>query len=608
MKKPLGIGRATEESARQPTKDDAAYWRKELAGKTELIVIEQSLGDSGARALAEALKGNSALRTLFLASNSIGDGGARALADVLKGNSALSTLNLGSNSIGVEGARVLAEALKGNSALSTLYLHHNSVGVEGARVLAEALRGNTTLTTLGLYHNSIGVEGARALAEALVHNLTLSDLDIRENGLPENLLSEIETAARNPAGRRQQMRKRQDAEAAERARARQQQEEERRRQTALRERNRLEEEALRQRQQQEVKRQQRLTDEAARVREQEAEVARRLQELRLREEEVEPRLAEAAEMAKRAPAAPAASSWSSSQVTKLPSDPSRSHASPGSTKSDHSAFLSKLRIAKDEVAYSTEKASILGQGSFGTVYRGVLRGATRVAVKTVKGDVTPETVQMFLKEIAVWDGLNQRNVLPLLAFCESPPLLISELTDGSMRARLEQLRWDQTVGLRYLRGTAAGMAYLHSYKVLHGDLKCANIMIDHDIPKIADFGLAKVRTHLSLGTTSGDRDAGGSASGTPPFMAPELWRGGKLRPPVDVYAFAMVCYEVVDEGGYPFQGLGALLLREAVKQGDRPERPDDVDDRMWNLMERMWAQNPADRPTFVEVCAEMEAW
>ncbi|KAI9029127.1 kinase-like domain-containing protein [Hyaloraphidium curvatum] len=551
------------------------------------------MGDSGARLLAEALKVNTALATLWLDDNSIGVEGARALAQALKTNSALTRLDLPRNSIGVEGARALAEALKDNSTLTTLHLGNNSIGVEGARALAEALKVNSTLRTLWLRNNSIGVDGARALAEALIHNFTLSDLDLKWNGVPENLLSEIETI--------------QAAEAAERARAQQQQQEEevRRREAAERERKRLDEDARRR---EEAKRQQRLADEAAGVREQEAEIARRLRELRLREEEVERRMAAAAEMAKRGPAPPAATSWNSSQVTKLPSDPSRSHASSASTKSDHSAFLSKLRIAKDEVAYSTEKASILGEGSFGTVYRGVLRGATRVAVKTIKGDVTPETVQMFLKEIAVWDGLNQRNVLPLLAFCESPPLLISELTDGSMRSRLEQLRWDQAVGLRYLRGTAAGMAYLHSYKVLHGDLKCANIMIDHDIPKIADFGLAKVRTHLSLGTTSGDRDAGGSASGTPPFMAPELWRGGKLRPPVDVYAFAMVCYEVVDEGGYPFQGLGALLLREAVKQGDRPERPDDVDDRMWNLMERMWAQNPADRPTFVEVCAEMEAW
>ncbi|KAI9032033.1 kinase-like domain-containing protein [Hyaloraphidium curvatum] len=270
------------------------------------------------------------------------------------------------------------------------------------------------------------------------------------------------------------------------------------------------------------------------------------------------------------------------------------------------AFLSKLRITKEELSYSED--AVLGQGTFGTVYKGVLRGATPVAVKTIRGSVTPRTVKMFLDEIRVWDGLTQRNILPLLAFCEDPPLMISELVDGSMRDVLDKRRWDQVLGLKYLRGVAAGMAYLHSYRVLHGDLKCANIMIDHDIPKIADFGLAKVRTHLSLGTTSGDGDAGGSASGTPPFMAPELWRGGKLRPPVDVYAFAMVCYEVVDEGGYPFQGLGALLIREAVKQGDRPERPDAVDDRMWTLMQRMWAQNQAERPTFVEVCAEMEGW
>ncbi|KAI9022379.1 kinase-like protein [Hyaloraphidium curvatum] len=176
-----------------------------------------------------------------------------------------------------------------------------------------------------------------------------------------------------------------------------------------------------------------------------------------------------------------------------------------------------------------------------------------------------------------------------------------------MRDVLDAKRWDQALGLKYLRGVASGMAYLHSFKVLHGDLKCDNIMIDHDVPKIADFGLSKVRTHLSTGSTTREGEAGGGG-GTPMFMAPELWRGGKLRPPVDVYAFAMVCYEVTDEGGYPFMGLPIGALIEAVLRGERPERPDLADDKMWALMGRMWAPSPGDRPTFVEVCAEMDGW
>ncbi|KAI9008713.1 kinase-like domain-containing protein [Hyaloraphidium curvatum] len=279
-------------------------------------------------------------------------------------------------------------------------------------------------------------------------------------------------------------------------------------------------------------------------------------------------------------------------------------SSGGSAGTEISSYLSKLRITSSEVFY--DELLVLGEGGFGKVYRGVLRGATAVAVKTIKGTVEPKTVRMFLSEISVWEGLTQRNVLPLLAFCESPPMMISELCEqGNMRKRLDELDWDQSVGLRYLRGAADGMAYLHSFRVLHGDLKSLNIMIDHDIPKIADFGLSRVRTHLSISSTAN----GGGSSGTPAFMAPELWDGERLRAPGDVYSFAMVCYEVTSEGMYPFQGMIAMaIMRKVCDEQKRPSRPDAASDAIWALMQRMWAHRPEDRPTFVEIAAEMARW
>ena len=143
---------------------------------TALHLYGSRMGDEGSRALAEALKTNSALTTLHLGGNRIGDEGAWALAEALKTNSALTTLHLSGNSLGDEGAWALAEALKTNSALTRLPLSRNRIGAEGARALAEALKTNSALTTLRLYFsivdeldpnvNSIGAEGARALAEA----------------------------------------------------------------------------------------------------------------------------------------------------------------------------------------------------------------------------------------------------------------------------------------------------------------------------------------------------------------------------------------------------------------------------------------------------------
>ena len=66
-----------------------------------------------------------------------------------------------------EGAKALAEALKVNTALQVLYLNHNKISDEGAKALAEALKVNTALQKLGLCGNKISDEGAKALAEAL---------------------------------------------------------------------------------------------------------------------------------------------------------------------------------------------------------------------------------------------------------------------------------------------------------------------------------------------------------------------------------------------------------------------------------------------------------
>ncbi|KAF9945675.1 hypothetical protein BGZ72_001106, partial [Mortierella alpina] len=68
----------------------------------------------------------------------------------------LMTLELPDNSIGNEGVKALAEALKTNSTLTTLDLGHNSIGDDGVKTLAEALKTNKTLTNLDLGHNSIG--------------------------------------------------------------------------------------------------------------------------------------------------------------------------------------------------------------------------------------------------------------------------------------------------------------------------------------------------------------------------------------------------------------------------------------------------------------------
>ena len=98
------------------------------------------------------------------------------------------TLNLGGRCRTPEDARRLADALKVNASLTTLYLYGNNIGDEGAASLADALKVNASLTTLDLGINDIGYDGAASLTDALKVNATLTQALIPEEEITATLL------------------------------------------------------------------------------------------------------------------------------------------------------------------------------------------------------------------------------------------------------------------------------------------------------------------------------------------------------------------------------------------------------------------------------------
>ena len=147
----------------------------------ELDLRYQNIGASGAHAIAQALKHNTALKLLNLLSNDIGISGEHALAEMLKVNTGLQKLDLRFNTIGASGAAAIAEALKVNTALTLLNLNGNDIGDDGAVVISEALKVNTGLATLGLERNNIRASGATAIAEALKVNAALKTVYLGSN-------------------------------------------------------------------------------------------------------------------------------------------------------------------------------------------------------------------------------------------------------------------------------------------------------------------------------------------------------------------------------------------------------------------------------------------
>ncbi|KAF7296705.1 Kinase-like protein [Mycena chlorophos] len=263
-------------------------------------------------------------------------------------------------------------------------------------------------------------------------------------------------------------------------------------------------------------------------------------------------------------------------------------------------------------------------GGFGDVFRAMYQGKP-VALKHMRrfhGSDTEqrEMRQKFCREALVWQRLKRHPyVVPLIGidmetFPSSLCLVSPWMRNGTVINYLKGFTGKErrVVVDRLIREIAQGLAFLHDQKVVHGDLRGSNILVDDDGHAcLTDFGL----TVLSDATTQTTQHGAGSVR----WMAPET-----LNPTAcgldkfvkttasDIYAFACVCLELYT-GFAPFH---QEILHDApvilqVMEGVRPARPTNTDsgisipDHVWEIMQQSWAHNHADRPTILGIVLEL---
>ncbi|KAL5830498.1 hypothetical protein ACOSQ3_019966 [Xanthoceras sorbifolium] len=192
----------------------------------------------------------------------------------------------------------------------------------------------------------------------------------------------------------------------------------------------------------------------------------------------------------------------------------------------------------------------LGQGGFGSVYKGQLLNGSFIAVKVLEN--SKFSGEEFISEVSTIGRIHHTNVVRLLGFCSegSKRALVYEyMPNGSLDRHIfskkengQAFSWEKLHEIAL--GTARGIDYLHNgcdVCILHFDIKPHNILLDCNFnPKVADFGLAKFYPKEN------DFICVSATRGTVGYIAPELISRnfGVVSSKSDVYSFGMLLLEI----------------------------------------------------------------
>ncbi|EEC78335.1 hypothetical protein OsI_18076 [Oryza sativa Indica Group] len=261
----------------------------------------------------------------------------------------------------------------------------------------------------------------------------------------------------------------------------------------------------------------------------------------------------------------------------------------------NSRFFTYQELYQITDAFSAH--NLLGEGGFGSVYKGHLPDGKQVAVKQLK-DGGGQGEREFQAEVEIISRVHHRHLVSLVGYCISnnQRLLVYDFVpNNTLHYHLHGhgrpvLDWSARV--KIAAGAARGIAYLHEDchpRIIHRDIKSSNILLDNNFEAhVADFGLARLALDAVTHVTT-------RVMGTFGYMAPEYASSGKLTERSDVFSFGVVLLELIT-GRKPVDASRPLgdeslvewarpLLTQAIETGNLEELVDPRLERNFNEAE-----------------------